>query len=80
MIAKVEVRRRLALYEQEIKERRSLVEEEMNRIKNACTTMEAKTICLGSIEYAKLAAKYATLNEILMDIVGIRCEEMLEDY
>lgn len=80
MIAKVEVRKRLALYEQEIKERKNLVEDEMKRINNACTTMEAKTIWLGSIEYIKLATKLATLNEILMDIIDIRCEEMLNDY
>ena len=48
MIAKVEVSKRLALYEQEIRERKNLVEDEMKRINNACTTMEAKTIWLGS--------------------------------
>lgn len=79
MIAKVEVRKRLALYEQEIKERRNLIAEEMNRVSNACITMEAKTIWLGSIEYMKLATKFVTLNEILMDIIDMRCEEMLND-
>ena len=80
MIAKVEVRKRLALYEQEIKKRRNLIEEEMKRINGACTTIEAKTILFGSIEYMKLATKFATLNEILMDIIDIRCEEVFEDY
>ena len=79
MVAKIEVRKRLALYEQEIKERRKLIEEKMKRIGDACTTIQAKAIWSGSIEHMKLHTKWATLNEVLMDIIDIRCEEMFED-
>ena len=80
MIAKSEVRKRLALYEQKIREEKKLIEEEMNKMKNACSTIEMQTIWKQSREYTKLSAIWETLNEVLLDVKDIRCEEMLNDY
>lgn len=46
---------------------------------DACVTMEAKAIWNQSKEYARLSSKIETLNEVLMDIIDIRCEKIFED-
>ena len=79
MIAKVEVRKRLALYEQKIREEKKDIEAELDRMRNACATVEMKAIWNQSKEYAVLMAKWETLNEILMGIVNIRCDAMFDD-
>jgi len=79
MIAKVEVRNRLATYEWKIKQEIKTAKEEMNLIGDACVTMEAKAIWNQSKEYARLSSKIETLNEVLMDIIDIRCEKIFED-
>lgn len=79
MIKKVEVRRRLALYEKQIKKEMDRVGERITAINNACTTSETKVMCRQSLEYAKLTARWDVLRAVLLDVVGIRCEEMFED-
>lgn len=79
MIAKAEVRKRLALYEQEIKKEKQAISDELDRMRDACLTVEMQAIWNQSKEYARLMAKWQVLNEVLMDIRDIRCSEMLED-
>ena len=79
MIAKVEVRKQLALYEQKIKKEKQSVIDELNRMRDSCLTVEMQAIFNQSKEYARLMAKWEVLSEVLMDIRDIRCGEMLED-
>lgn len=79
MIAKVEVRKRLALYEQQIKEEIKRIENEAKRMDDACSTMEMKAIWKQSKEYTKLHTRWSTLTEILWGIRDIRCDEILND-
>ena len=79
MISKVTVRQRLATYEQELKARKQSIMAEMERLSDACTTIEAKTILWNSMDYMKLVTRLATLNEVSMDISDIKCDEMFED-
>ena len=79
MIAKVEVRKRLALYEQEIKKEKQAISDELDRMREACLTVEMQAIWNQSKEYARLMAKWEVLNNVLMDVRDIRCSEMLED-
>lgn len=79
MIAKEEVRKQLALYEQEIKKEKQAVADELDRMRDACLTVEMQAIWNQSKEYARLMAKWQVLNNVLMDVRDIRCSEMLED-
>lgn len=79
MIAKVEVRKQLALYEQKIKDEIKRVKEESEKMYNACSTMEMKAIWKQSKEYARLSERWSTLTEVLWSIRDIRCDEMFED-
>ena len=79
MIAKVEVRRQLALYEQKIKDEIKKVENEIVKMDIACATVEMMAIWKQSKEYAKLNERRGTLIEVLWGIRDIRCDEMLED-
>lgn len=79
MIAKVEVRKRLALYEDKLKERKKSIQEEIRRMNDSCTTLEMQAIWHQSKEYAMLMTEMQVLHEVLFDIDDIRCEEMFED-
>ena len=79
MIAKAEVRKRLALYEQEIKKEKQAISDELDRMRDACLTVEMQAIWNQSKEYARLMAKWEVLNNVLMEVMDIRCGEMLED-
>ena len=79
MISKVAVRLRLATYEQELKARKQDIMAEMERLSDACTTIEAKTILYNSEYYMNLVTRLATLNEVSMDISDIKYDEMFED-
>ena len=79
MIAKVEVRKQLALYEHEIKKEKQAVADELARMRDACLTVEMQAIFNQSKEYARLMAKLEVLSEVLADVRDIRCGEMLED-
>ena len=79
MISKLEVRKRLALYEQEIRTVKQAIVDELDRMRDACLTGEMNAIWHQSKEYTRLMAKLEVLNDVLMDIMDIRCSEMLED-
>lgn len=79
MIAKAEVRRQLALYEQRIRQKQQSIACELDRMRDACLTIEMKTILNQSKEYARLMAKWEVLHDVLMDIIDIRCSEMFAD-
>jgi N-glycosylase/DNA lyase len=79
MIEKADVRKQLAKYENKVRARKKLVEDELDRMRNACATVEMLEIWNQSKEYAKLHERWATLNEVLMDIMDIRCDDILED-
>ena len=79
MIAKVEVRKRLALYENTIKEEIKKIENQIKKMDESCSTMEMKTIWKQSKEYTKLNTRWSTLTEILWGVQDIRCDEMFED-
>lgn len=80
MVEKVAVRKMLASYERKLKEEIRKIEEEKQRISDAIATIEAKEIWWQSKQYAELTEKYITLRNVLMDIVDMRCDEMLNDY
>lgn len=79
MIAKVEVRKRLALYEDKLKEREKSIQEEIRRMNDSCATLEMDAIWHRSKEYAKLMTELQVLREVLFDIIDIRCDEMFKD-
>lgn len=79
MIAKAEVRRQLALYEQKLKEEIKSVDEELKRMNSACSTSEMQAIWNKSVECAKLHTKFQTLYAVWMDIIDLRCSEMFEE-
>jgi adenosyl cobinamide kinase/adenosyl cobinamide phosphate guanylyltransferase len=79
MIEKLTVRKRLASYETKLKEEAKKVDAERQKLIDACTTSEARTILFQSKEYAELATKFAMLNIIRKDIMDMRCEEMFDD-
>ena len=80
MIAKIEVRKRIALYEQKLREERQSIEKELEKMKNACATSEMEAIWRQSKEYARLNERLKTLHEVTMDLIDMRCEEMFDDY
>lgn len=80
MIEKVKVRKMLAKYEQHLKEEKKLIENEMDRMRNACATVEMMTVWKQSKEYERLNSRWQTLSEIIVDMIDIRCDEMLNDY
>ena len=79
MIAKVEVRRQLALYEQKIKEEIKSIRKEIQTMQDSCTTNAMKNIWYDSVIYEKLNERLITLHRVLNDVIDFRCSEMLED-
>lgn len=79
MIAKVEVRKELALYEQKIKDEIKKVENEIEKMNNIFNTNDARPIWKASTEYAELRTRMSILTEVLWGIQDIRCGEMLND-
>ena len=80
MISKVEVRKRLYLYEDTIREEQKLVEAEMKSMREACLTTEMVNILRNSKEYAKLSGKLEVLHDVKIGLIDLRCEEMFNDY
>lgn len=79
MIKKVEVRQRLALYENILKEEIKKIENQIKEMDEACSTMKMEAIWRQSKEYAKLNTRWSTLTEILWGVQDIRCDEMFND-
>lgn len=79
MISKLEVRKRIVLLEQKIKEEKHNILMEINKMRDACTTPEMKAIFHESKEYIRLHTRLDTLHEVLNDIIDMRCEEMFEN-
>ena len=79
MIAKAEVRKRLALYKTKLKEEIKDVENEIKRMDNAFSTEEAKKIWKESAEYSALRSRWIALGEVSWDIGDIMFDEMFDD-
>ena len=79
MIAKVEVRKELALYEQKIREEINKVRNEIEKMNNIFNTNDTMRIWKESAEYSALRTRLSTLTEVLWGIQDIRCGEMLND-
>ena len=79
MVEKVKVRRRLASYEQKIKEEIKRITNKIQQMEDSCQTIEMERIWRRSTEYIELHTRWAMLNDVLSDICDIRCDEMLED-
>ena len=79
MVEKVVVRQRLALYEQQIKEERQKIENEIKQMDDTCATDDIKNIWRASTKYSALRSRWSTLTEVLWGIQDIRCDEMFED-
>ncbi len=79
MIAKVEVRRELASYEQKIKAEIKKVEDELKRMDDIFDTNDTRSIWKASAKYSQLITRRSTLTEVLWGIQDIRCGEMLND-
>ena len=79
MIAKVEVRKELALYEQKIKDEIKKIENEIKKMDDACATDDIKVIWRASAKYSALRSRWSTLTEVLWGIQDIRCDEMFND-
>ena len=74
VIEKVEVRRRLLSYRNELKEKMRSIEEEKKRISDACTTKEMTYLWHTSTQYAVLTAKWKVLQDVCSDIFNLRDE------
>lgn len=79
MIAKVEVRKELASYEQKIKSEIKKVEDELKRMDDIFDTNDTRHIWKESAKCSELRTRWSTLKEVLWDIQDIRCGEMLND-
>ena len=79
MIAKVEVRRMLASYENKLREEIKVIRDKLESMENACPTLEMERIWRRSEEYAELYTKLTTLRGVLSDIIDIRCSEIFEE-
>ena len=79
MVDKEKVRRRVALYETEIKKQIKEIEERINKMDNSCQSFEMKRIWRRSEEYIKLHTKLVVLYDVLMDVEDIRFDEMFAD-
>lgn len=80
MIAKIEVRRQLALYEKKIEEEIASIREEINNMYNLCkNSKKIQEVWYESKDYIKLDVKLRTLQGVLLDIIDMRCSEILED-
>ena len=71
MIEKVEVRRRLIAYRKELKEKMQAIEEEVERMTNACITEEMKQIWYRSPQYIVLDAKWQMLYTVYLEIFDL---------
>lgn len=71
MIEKVEVRRRLIAYRKELKEKMQAIEEEVERMTNACITEEMKQIWYRSPRYIVLDAKWQMLYTVYLEIFDL---------
>lgn len=80
MIAKLEVRRQLASYENKLREEINSIETEIERITNACKgSIELQQIWLASNKYFRIKTKLATLKDVLNDIIDMRCSKIFEE-
>lgn len=79
MIAKVEVRKELALYEQKIKAEIQRVKDEMEQMENSCGAEDIKVILKASAKYTALRTRWSTLTEALWLFQDFRCGEILND-
>ena len=79
MIAKVEVRKELASYEQKIKTEIKKIEDEVKRMDDIFDTNDTRRIWKESAKYSALYTRWSTLKEVLWGIQDIRCGEMLND-
>lgn len=79
MIAKLEVRRMLALYEQKIREEIKGIREKLQTMEDSCTTLEMERIWRKSEEYRELHTRLVILSNVLSDIIDMRCSEILEE-
>lgn len=79
MVAKIEVRKRIAAYEDKLRQEIKDVAKEMMRMKESCKTSDMEVVWKQSATYAKLHSRWETLHEILDDIIDLRCEETWED-
>lgn len=79
MIAKLEVRRMLASYEQKIREEIKGIREKLQTMENSCTTLEMERIWRDSNEYTELHTRLATLNNVISNIIDMRCSKIFEE-
>lgn len=79
MIAKVEVRRYLASYENKIREEAKGIKERIQTIEDTCTTPELERMWRNSHEYIELHTRLMTLNFVLSDIIDMRCDRIFEE-
>ena len=79
MIAKLEVRRMLASYEQKIREEIKGIREKLQIMEDSCSTFEMERIWRDSKEYTELHTRLATLSNVISDIIDMRCSEILEE-
>ena len=79
MIAKVDVRKQLGLYETKIKEEIQRVEDEVKKMDNDCLTEDMKVIWKASAKYSALRSRRKALTEALWLFQDFRCGEMLND-
>ena len=78
MLKRIEVIRRIMELEKQIKDKKSEIQSELKKMREACTTAETVAIIKESKEYIRLETRLETLHELLNDIQDMRYEEMFE--
>lgn len=78
-VEKILVRRKLADYENKLKNEMRDISNRIEEMNKVCSTSEMNTIWHQSKEYALLMDRLDTLSRVKMDITEIRCSDLLED-
>ena len=80
MIAKLEVRRQLAAYENKLREEIQIIEAEIEKINNDCKdSLMLQQMWIRSNVYYRLSTKLSTLRGVLNDIIDMRCSKVFEE-
>ena len=79
MIAKIKVKKELALYELKIKDEIKKIENEIKKMDEIFDTNATRRIWRESAKYSALHTRLSTLIEALWLFQDIRCGEMLND-
>lgn len=80
MIAKLEVRKMLGAYGEQLKKEIRAIEQEIGKLDNeASISSRFDKLWSSSVERAELVERLHTLRKVYGEITDLRCAEILED-